>query len=251
MLSIKKIKHGAINSAEKVLWVETWDVDSGTRPLFLEKPRVLTKLRTLSLSIARDGLLHLITALTPGLMALGYGAVFGSRNPSVSAMHSWPIFFRDQKRDHRKIQRSSCASAAGGARRAIDDTPGPPLVSIFLSPLDVHINRAPIAGTVTNVSYTRGKFLMATDKNASLVNEQNALTIQGEKITVVCKQIAGILARRIICWKHAGERVKLGERFGLIKFSSRTDVLLPAEVEVLVTEGMRVRGGTTVIGRIK
>ena len=125
------------------------------------------------------------------------------------------------------------------------------VVSIFLSPLDVHINRAPIAGVVTNVSYTRGRFLMATNENASLVNEQNALTIEGERITIVCKQIAGILARRIVCWKRAGERVELGERFGLIKFSSRTDVLLPASVEVLVAEGSRVQGGTTVIGRIR
>jgi len=125
------------------------------------------------------------------------------------------------------------------------------VVSIFLSPLDVHINRAPIAGEVTNVSYTRGRFLMATNENASLVNEQNALTIKGERITIVCKQIAGILARRIVCWKRAGERVKLGERFGLIKFSSRTDVLLPAGVEVLVAEGSRVQGGTTIIGRIR
>jgi phosphatidylserine decarboxylase len=125
------------------------------------------------------------------------------------------------------------------------------VVSIFLSPLDVHINRAPIAGDVTNVSYTRGRFLMATNENASLVNEQNALTIKGERITIVCKQIAGILARRIVCWKRAGERVELGERFGLIKFSSRTDVLLPANVEVLVAEGSRVQGGTTIIGRIR
>ena len=125
------------------------------------------------------------------------------------------------------------------------------VVSIFLSPLDVHINRAPIAGKITDVSYTRGKFLMATNENASVVNEQNALTIEGEKITVVCKQIAGILARRIICWKRVGERVALGERFGLIKFSSRTDLLLPANVEVLVTVGARVKGGTTIIGKIR
>ncbi len=125
------------------------------------------------------------------------------------------------------------------------------VVSIFLSPLDVHINRAPIAGKIIDVSYTKGRFLMATDENSSLVNEQNALTIQGEKITVVCKQIAGILARRIICWKCAGERLELGERFGLIKFSSRTDLLLPANVEVLVAVGARVKGGTTIIGRIK
>jgi phosphatidylserine decarboxylase len=115
----------------------------------------------------------------------------------------------------------------------------------------VHINRAPIAGKVTDVSYTRGKFLMATNENASLVNEQNALTIEGETITVVCKQIAGILARRIVCWKQAGDSLALGERFGLIKFSSRTDLLLPANVEVLVAEGDRVKGGATIIGRIR
>lgn len=92
---------------------------------------------------------------------------------------------------------------------------------------------------------------MATDNNASLVNEQNVLTIQGEQITVVCKQIAGILARRIVCWKKKGDSVKLGERFGLIKFSSRTDLILPGNVEVLVSEGMRVTGGTSIIGRIR
>jgi phosphatidylserine decarboxylase len=124
-------------------------------------------------------------------------------------------------------------------------------VSIFLSPLDVHINRAPIAGQITDISYAKGKFLMATDKNASLVNEQNVLTIKGQGITVVCKQIAGILARRIVCWKHTGETVSLGERFGLIKFSSRTDLILPDNVEVLVSQGDRVKGGTTVIGRIR
>jgi phosphatidylserine decarboxylase len=127
----------------------------------------------------------------------------------------------------------------------------PQLVSIFLSPLDVHINRAPIAGTITNITYTEGKFLMATNQNASLVNEQNVLTIEGEFITVVCKQIAGILARRIVCWKTAGEKVALGERFGMIKFGSRTDVVLPATVEVLVKQGVRVKGGTSVIGRVR
>ena len=137
--------------------------------------------------------------------------------------------------------------------KAIDDQAAnsATLVSIFLSPFDVHINRAPIAGRVSNVSYTRGKFLMATDENSSLVNEQNAITIEGEGVTIVCKQIAGILARRIVCWKQAGERVELGERFGLIKFSSRTDLVLPANIEVLVKEGARVKGGLTVIGRIR
>ncbi len=164
-------------------------------------------------------------------------------------------FFRDPKRVPPADPLLVVSPADGRVTRvrqiADGNQPAATLVSIFLSPLDVHINRAPIAGEITNIVYTRGKFLMATDENASLVNEQNALTIQGERITIVCKQIAGILARRIICWKHAGERVSLGERFGLIKFSSRTDILLPSQVEVLVHEGMRVRGGVTIIGRIR
>lgn len=191
------------------------------------------------------------------LLAMGYWfamVYWYAAIPFMLVTSFMAYFFRDPRREPPQDQTAVLAPADGRVTRvgAIADTPdSPTIISIFLSPLDVHINRAPIAGTVTNVSYTRGKFLMATDKNASLVNEQNALTIQGDKITVVCKQIAGILARRIICWKHAGEQVGLGERFGLIKFSSRTDVLLPAGVEVLVTEGMRVRGGLTVIGRIK
>jgi phosphatidylserine decarboxylase len=164
------------------------------------------------------------------------------------------FFFRDPNRQPPNDPNVVVAPADGRVTRVRPVEGGEPsatVVSIFLSPLDVHINRAPIAGRITNVSYTRGKFLMATNENASLVNEQNALTIEGEKITVVCKQIAGILARRIVCWKHAGEPVALGERFGLIKFSSRTDVLLPASVEVLVAEGARVQGGTTIIGRVR
>jgi phosphatidylserine decarboxylase len=164
------------------------------------------------------------------------------------------FFFRDPKRDPPKDPNLVVAPADGRVTRVRQVEEGDRsavLVSIFLSPLDVHINRAPIAGEITDVTYTKGRFLMATDENASLVNEQNALTIKGEKITIVCKQIAGILARRIICWKSAGEKVALGERFGLIKFSSRTDILLPQSVEVLITEGARVRGGTSIIGRIR
>ncbi|HET6670750.1 MAG TPA: phosphatidylserine decarboxylase [Pyrinomonadaceae bacterium] len=211
------------------------------------------------MSIARDGLPYILIPAVASIALLALGYWYGpgywyAALPLILVTAFMAYFFRDPNREPPKDVAAVVAPADGKVTRVgtIADTPdSPTLVSIFLSPLDVHINRAPIAGTVTNVSYTRGKFLMATDKNASLVNEQNALTIQGEKITVVCKQIAGILARRIICWKHAGEHVNLGERFGLIKFSSRTDVLLPIGVEVLVTEGMRVRGGVTIIGRIK
>ncbi len=165
------------------------------------------------------------------------------------------FFFRDPRRTPPTDSSLVVAPADGRVTRVrkVEDSgkQSATVVSIFLSPLDVHINRSPIAGKITDVSYTRGKFLMATNENASLVNEQNALTIEGETITIVCKQIAGILARRIVCWKQAGDHVALGERFGLIKFSSRTDVLLPASVEVLVAEGARVKGGNTIIGRIR
>jgi len=125
------------------------------------------------------------------------------------------------------------------------------LISIFLSPLDVHVNRAPIAGEIVKIAHKTGRFVMATKADARLVNEQNTLIIQGEPLTVRCTQIAGILARRIVCWKRKGERVKCGERFGMIKFGSRTDLLLPPTVEILVREGMHVRGGETIVGRIR
>jgi len=164
------------------------------------------------------------------------------------------FFFRDPRREPPTDPNVVVAPADGKVTRvvALDENSerSPTLVSIFLSPLDVHINRAPIPGTIRDVVYSPGKFLMATNKNASIVNEQNILTIQNDRITVVCKQIAGILARRIVCWKRTGDNLILGERFGLIKFSSRTDVVLPSNVSVTVSEGQRVRGGVTVIGRI-
>ena len=163
------------------------------------------------------------------------------------------FFFRDPKRVPPSDPDVVVSPADGRVTRIGASAAGADastVISIFLSPLDVHINRSPIPGKIVDVIYSPGKFLMATNQKASLVNEQNALTIQGEKITVVCKQIAGILARRVVCWKGKGDSLGLGERFGMIKFSSRTDVLLPANVTVTVREGQRVRGGTTVIGRI-
>lgn len=165
------------------------------------------------------------------------------------------FFFRDPKREPPADSNLVVAPADGrvtSVKPLSPDDPenSPTVISIFLSPFDVHINRSPIRGSITEIVYSPGKFLMATNEKASLVNEQNILTIQGEKITVVCKQIAGILARRVVCWKKKGDNLKLGERFGLIKFSSRTDVILPANVSIQIAEGARVRGGTTVIGKI-
>jgi phosphatidylserine decarboxylase len=205
--------------------------------------------------IAREGIFYiLVPAGLAGLaFLLGYWPVAVLLAVLAAFMG---FFFRDPEREPPRDPNVVVAPADGRVTRVKpvgegNDSRSSTLVSIFLSPLDVHINRAPIAGEITNVAYTRGKFLMATNENASLINEQNALTIKGERITIVCKQIAGILARRIVCWKRAGEQVALGERFGLIKFSSRTDILLPASVEVVVAVGARVRGGTTIIGRIR
>ena len=206
------------------------------------------------MNIAREGIPYIaVPAVLAGILfALGYWLVtIFFLLIAVFMLY----FFRDPKREAPADSEVVVAPADGRVTRvsalASGQEPSSTLISIFLSPLDVHINRSPIAGRITNVSYTKGKFLMATDERASLVNEQNALTIEGERISVVCKQIAGILARRIVCWKHTGDQVALGERIGLIKFSSRTDVVLPANVLVTVTEGARVRGGTTIIGRIQ
>ncbi len=141
-------------------------------------------------------------------------------------------------------------SAADGKVTRIDEDEKGKLVSVFLSPLDVHINRAPIAGTITDVNYVRGKKVPATSDQASFLNERNSITIAGERMTVVCTQIAGILARRIVCWNKKGDQLELGQRYGLIKFSSRTDLLMPREVELQVAVGDRVVGGETIIARL-
>jgi phosphatidylserine decarboxylase len=203
--------------------------------------------------MAKDGyswvLVPLLAALVAGLIGLWWLSI-----PLFFIAVFMAYFFRDPRREV-PSDGSLVVSPADGRVTRIErasgsDTQTPCIVSIFLSPLDVHINRSPIAGEVVDVFYTKGRFTSATRDSASLVNEQNALTIKGEKMTVVCKQIAGVLARRIVCWKHAGDRVELGERFGLIKFGSRTDLLLPSEVEILVRVGDRVRGGVSIIGRL-
>lgn len=204
--------------------------------------------------MAREGYPYVIVPILMALITAAFG-YWPISIPFIILSAFMAFFFRDPKRATPTDSTLVVSPADGRVTRierlSPEEGESPTVVSIFLSPFDVHINRAPVSGTITNVSYTRGKFLMATKEEASLVNEQNALTISGERITVVCKQIAGILARRIVCWKRAGDNLMLGERFGLIKFSSRTDLILPPEVEVTVREGERVRGGVTVIGRIK
>ena len=157
-------------------------------------------------------------------------------------------FFRDP---HRNVpgEPGLIISAADGRVTRIDETADDKTVSVFLSPLDVHINRSPITGKILQVAYIHGHKKPATSDNASLINERNSIVIEGDDVTVTCTQIAGILARRIVCWPHVGDTLERGQRYGLIKFGSRTDIKMPADCEVLVSVGDRVRGGETVIAR--
>src|SRR4029077_19289980 len=121
-------------------------------------------------------------------------------------------------------------------------------ISIFLSVFDVHVNRSPIGGTITDVRYQRGRFLDARNKLSAEQNEQNIVTVEGESHTVIFKQIAGLLARRIVFYPKVGESVERGQRVGLIKFGSRVDVLLDPASSLKVKVGDRVRGGSSVLG---
>jgi phosphatidylserine decarboxylase len=120
-------------------------------------------------------------------------------------------------------------------------------ISIFLSLFDVHINRSPLSAVVADVRYSPGRFLAAYKPEASRQNEQNELELRDGDFKVIVRQIAGVVARRIVCSKRAGDRLEKGERFGLIQFGSRTDIIFPAGVDVRVKVGDRVRGGSSVL----
>ena len=122
-------------------------------------------------------------------------------------------------------------------------------LSIFLNVFDVHVNRSPIAGTVTGVRYRKGRFLVASREEASLQNEQNSITVVGEGTSIEFRQIAGLIARRVVCRVKPGDRVAKGERIGLIRFGSRVDVLFGPEWTLQVTEGQRVSAGSSILAR--
>ena len=157
-------------------------------------------------------------------------------------------FFRDPER---AIPRGPVAvSPADGKVVAVKrESPTRTRLSIFLNIFDVHVNRAPIGGTITSVRYQPGRFHVASREECSTVNEQNVVTVQGEGTCVVFKQIAGLIARRIVFYRQPGERVAAGERVGLIKFGSRVDVLFGPEWQVAVAPGQRVAAGSSVIAR--
>jgi phosphatidylserine decarboxylase len=123
-------------------------------------------------------------------------------------------------------------------------------ISIFLSPMDVHVNRSPVSGRVTRVDFRRGKYLPAYHKDAAATNERSEVWVDHNGHTVVFRQIVGILARRVVCRVQPGADLKAGERFGIMKFGSRMDVFLPAIATLTVSVGDKVIGGETVIATI-
>ena len=121
-------------------------------------------------------------------------------------------------------------------------------VTIFLSVFNVHINRVPIGGTIEDIRYNPGKFLAAFNPKASMDNEQNIILINNGKTNVLVKQIAGLIARRIVCWPNKGDQYQPGQRYGLIRFGSRVDILLPEDIKLSVVCGDIVSGGQSIIG---
>lgn len=169
----------------------------------------------------------------------------------LAAFNLW--FFRDPPRES-DAEPTAVLAPADGKIIAVTDAPAalsaaglPQQVSIFMSPLNVHVNRAPIAGRVTQARWLPGKKWPAFRDKASELNEHAFVLLQGELGSVAYKQIAGSVARRVVCDLTPGERVERGQRVGMIKFSSRVDLFLPAEARLHVTFGQRCRAGVTVV----
>lgn len=163
-------------------------------------------------------------------------------------------FFRDPDREPPQGENLILSPADGKVVEIVDEVEkdffneATTRISIFLSVFDVHVNRVPISGQVSYFRYKKGAFIQAFKSDASIVNEQTMIGIENNKTKVLFKQIAGILARRIICNIREGHRVTMGERFGIIKFGSRVDVFLPKTFEINVKLHQKVKGGLSILG---
>jgi phosphatidylserine decarboxylase len=190
-----------------------------------------------------------------------YALALAAGGAIVTYFASWPFavpfyilaafclyFFRDPERAVPSGP-FAVSPADGKVVAILPDAAGAQRVSIFLNIFDVHVNRSPIAGKVMCVKYKKGQFLVASKEAASHSNEQNVITVEGGGTRVVFTQIAGLIARRIVCFKKAGDVIDAGERVGLIKFGSRVDVFLGPDWELAVRVGERVAAGSSVIAR--
>jgi phosphatidylserine decarboxylase len=204
--------------------------------------------------MAKEGIPFVVLFAAPAVILLVLGFWVGAAICLVLAAYM-TFFFRDPERQCTGDERSIVSPADGRVVLASALSPqaksSPTQVSIFLSPLDVHVNRSPIAGQIIDLVRRPGKFHIASRDIASVENEQNIITVRGQYVTIMFRQVAGVLARRLVLWKKVGDYVRLGERIGLMKFGSRIDVIMPPEVEVVVRKGDRVLAGVSVIGRVR
>ena len=203
--------------------------------------------------MVRDGYLYGLALLAVAVIVwFGTQLVILTALPLIlAAFFVW--FFRDPARKIPDAPGLIVSPGDGKVKEAewIETTAGNRLrITIFLSVFDVHVNRVPIGGVVTLVDTREGQFLNAMKPESAVLNEQTMITIDGGDYSVSFKQIAGLLARRIVCNLKPGDRVVRGQRMGLIKFGSRVDVLMPAEAELRVKVGDRVRGGSSILGRM-
>ncbi|MGA3023242.1 MAG: phosphatidylserine decarboxylase [Bryobacteraceae bacterium] len=199
--------------------------------------------------MVRDGIYYAAALLAAGL-GLAYFASWWLGLPLFVLALFCLYFFRDPER---AVPEGAVAVAPADGRvvSVKAGEAGRTRVSIFLNIFDVHVNRTPIAGRIAGVEYRPGRFLVASREGASTDNEQNIVTVEGDGTRVVFKQIAGLIARRIVFWKKTGDVVYAGERIGLIKFGSRVDVFFGPEWDVTVNVRQRVSAGSSVIARRK
>src|SRR5882757_1933423 len=202
--------------------------------------------------MVRDGYLYGLGCLVAAALIIWLTAwPFAVPVLALGAFCLW--FFRDPERQIPQTP-GAIVSPADGKVTDVSFVPAGEVsltrISIFLNVFDVHVNRSPIAGVIREVRYQRGKFLNAMGANSAEENEQNIVTVEGEGHTVIFKQIAGLIARRIVFTRKVGDRVARGERIGLIKFGSRVDVLLESKANVKVKVGDRVRGGSSILAML-
>ena len=158
------------------------------------------------------------------------------------------FFFRNPHRSVPEGKNLVVSPADGKVVKVSRAENGEQTISVFLNIFNVHVNRSPISGELVQLEYKRGKFKVAFDEEASRINEQNVITIKGQGIQIVVRQIAGLIARRVICWKRPGHNLKRGELIGLIRFGSRVDIVLPEQVRLSVEVGDQVQGGSSILG---
>ena len=197
--------------------------------------------------MVRDGIFYAL-ALSAGGIVIGYltNPWWGTPLFLLAAFCAW--FFRDP--DRTPPPGPVAVSPADGKVVVVSpESSGRTRVSIFLNIFDVHVNRSPMGGIITDICYQKGKFMNAARATASTENEMNTFTVSGDGVTILFKQIAGLIARRIVCYMNVGDRVEIGQRVGLIKFGSRCDVIFGPEWKMEVTPGMRVSAGSSVLAR--